>query len=159
MLSVVLTGLVAGLFYAYSCSVNLGLGRLNDVEYLKAMQSINKAILNPWFFTSFFGSLIVLPLASWLVFSQDMGTMAFNFILAAVLIYVVAVFGITVFGNVPLNEALDKVDVTSIPMEEIKNQRLKFELPWNRLNLVRTIASVISFILCVFALAIYHDIM
>ncbi len=25
-----------------------GLGRLSDAEYLKAMQAINRAILNPW---------------------------------------------------------------------------------------------------------------
>jgi len=44
------TSLIAGLFYAYSCSVNPGLRRLADKEYLTAMQSINKAILNPVFF-------------------------------------------------------------------------------------------------------------
>jgi uncharacterized membrane protein len=49
LIAVILTGLIAGLFFAYACSVNLGLTRLADAEYLKAMQSINGAILNPWF--------------------------------------------------------------------------------------------------------------
>ena len=31
ILSVLLSGLVAGLFYGYACSVNPGLGRLNDL--------------------------------------------------------------------------------------------------------------------------------
>ena len=38
------TALITGLLYAYSCSVNIGLGRLADAEYIAAMQSINKAI-------------------------------------------------------------------------------------------------------------------
>lgn len=41
-LATLLCGLLAGLFYGYSCSVNNGLGRLNDPGYLKAMRSINK---------------------------------------------------------------------------------------------------------------------
>ena len=68
-----LTGLIAGLFYSYSCSVNLGLSKLSDIEYLKAMKSINKEILNPWFFLSFVGSLVVIPLSTWLYY-QNNGT-------------------------------------------------------------------------------------
>ena len=46
------TALIAGLLYAYSCSVNIGLGRLADAEYISAMQSINKAIQNPLFLSA-----------------------------------------------------------------------------------------------------------
>lgn len=53
LIAATLTGLSAGLLYAYSCSVNLGLGRLPDGEYLAAMQSINKEILNPLFLQAF----------------------------------------------------------------------------------------------------------
>ncbi len=51
-----LTGLAAGLFYSYACSVTGALGRLPDREYVMAFQSINTAILNAWFFASFMGS-------------------------------------------------------------------------------------------------------
>jgi len=47
------TALMAGLFYAFSCSVNLGLARLSNAEYISAMQSINRAIQNPIFFAAF----------------------------------------------------------------------------------------------------------
>ncbi len=61
----VLTALIAGLFYAYSCSVVLGLGKLSDAEYLKAMQNINREILNPVFFMmSFMGTAILLPVSA-----------------------------------------------------------------------------------------------
>ena len=36
-----LTALVSGLYFGYSVSVNRGLHRLNDPEYIKTMQSIN----------------------------------------------------------------------------------------------------------------------
>ncbi len=68
--STFLTGLIAGLFYSYSCSVNLGLSKLSDIEYLKAMKSINKEILNPWFFSSFIGSLIMIPFCTWLYYDR-----------------------------------------------------------------------------------------
>ena len=59
-----LTALVTGLFYGYLVSVNGGLHRLNDSEYVKAMQSINAVIQNPLFFVSFIGPVILLPLGS-----------------------------------------------------------------------------------------------
>lgn len=52
------TALIAGLFYAYSCSVNPGLGNLPDKEYILTMQSINIAIINPVFMLSFIGTVI-----------------------------------------------------------------------------------------------------
>jgi uncharacterized membrane protein len=147
LISVTLAGLVAGLFFAYACSVNLGLARLTDAEYLKAMQSINRAILNSWFFTAFLGALILLPLATGLVYKHEGATLLFYYLLVAALVYILAVFGVTIFGNVPLNEAVDKFDIASATAEELKRQREIFETPWNRLNLIRTLASVISFVL------------
>lgn len=47
------TALISGLLYAFTCSVNLGLGRLPDWAYINAMQSINRAILNPLFLLVF----------------------------------------------------------------------------------------------------------
>jgi uncharacterized membrane protein len=38
------TALMAGLFFSYFISVSLGLGKLTDTEYIKAMQSINTEI-------------------------------------------------------------------------------------------------------------------
>jgi uncharacterized membrane protein len=58
--TILLSGLVAGLLYAYSCSVNSGLKNLPDAAYLKAMQSINIAIQNPLFFASFLGLPVLL---------------------------------------------------------------------------------------------------
>lgn len=150
VLTTLFTGLVAGLFYAYSCSVNLGLGRLTDLEYLRSMQFINRAILNPWFFISFFGTMITLPICAWLIYGR-FDHLAFYLVIAALAIYVFGVFGVTIFGNVPLNETLDKIDLGSITTEEIRRQREIFETPWNRLNLIRALASILSFVVLVLA--------
>jgi uncharacterized membrane protein len=60
VLTGILTALVTGLYFGYSVSVNWGLHRLNNSEYVKAMQSINAAVQNPIFFISFFGPLLLL---------------------------------------------------------------------------------------------------
>ena len=63
IITATLSALVAGLFFAWSVSVTLGLARVSDSEYVSAMQSINRAIQNPAFFTAFFGAQILLPFA------------------------------------------------------------------------------------------------
>jgi uncharacterized membrane protein len=75
VLAGILTALVTGLYFGYSVSVNGGLHRLNDSEYVKAMQSINAAIQNPIFFVSFIGPLLLLPLATFL--QRDANSMKF----------------------------------------------------------------------------------
>jgi uncharacterized membrane protein len=144
------TGLIAGLFYAYSCSVNPGLAGLPDAQYVAAMQSINSAILNPVFFASFLGTLILLPLSGYLNFSPPYSR-RFAFLLAAALIYIIGSFGVTIFGNVPLNDALGRINLKTASTEEISNARIVFENLWNRLHSVRTIASIISLILVIIA--------
>ncbi|SDF80842.1 Uncharacterized membrane protein [Dyadobacter soli] len=142
------SGLIAGLFYSYSCSVNPGLGALSDANYLAAMQSINRVILNPVFFFSFMGTLLLLPLSTY----QHFGTGSrFYWLLAATLVYAIGTFGVTAFGNVPLNEALAKADFSGASAQELAAHRLRFEIPWNRLHAIRTYASVLSFMLVILA--------
>jgi uncharacterized membrane protein len=148
------TALIAGLFYSYSCSVNIGLGRLPDDAYLRAMQSINRAILNSWFFASFIGTLILLPICTWMLYRHEAASTGFYLILSATLIYLIAVFGVTMFGNVPLNEALDKLDIGSASPGELEVRRVQFERPWNNLNLTRTIGALISLLLTLAALTV-----
>ena len=143
-----LTALIAGLFYAYSCSVNLGLGRLADKEYLAAMQAINRAILNPLFFASFMGTLLMLPLSTYLNYREAHDTRSI-LLLFATLIYAAGTFGVTMFGNVPLNNVLDKFNITTALAGEISAKRIMFEKPWLLLHNIRTVAAVISLILVI----------
>jgi len=149
--SVLLSGLIAGLMYSYSCSVNIGLRVLQNNEYIKAMQSINRAILNPYFFISFIGLLILYPVTAYRLYTNS-PDISFYLLLTATLFYFVGVFGITMLGNVPLNNLLDRFTVSNASPEEITGMRLAFEKPWNNYHTLRTVASIISFGLTILSL-------
>jgi uncharacterized membrane protein len=140
-----LTALVTGLYFGYSVSVNGGLHRLNDSEYVKAMQLINAVIQNPLFFVSFFGPLILLPLAAFL--QRDANPMQFALLLASSALYIAGSFDLTMVGNVPLNQRLAKFEANKASGNEFAQARAGFEKPWNRLHTIRTIASIAATVL------------
>lgn len=148
-ITVLFSGLVAGLFYAYSCSVNKGLSALTDAEYLKAMQAINAAIQNPLFFLTFMGLLLLFPVTCYQLRMQGL---VFNCFLAAGVVYFIGVFALTVFGNVPLNEQLANFSISEATEEQLLAMREAFERPWNNYHTLRTFAAVISFGLTLLAL-------
>jgi uncharacterized membrane protein len=142
------TALMAGLFYAWSCSVMLGFARLSDKEFVSVMQKTNRTIQNPVFFTAFFGALIFLPISAFLHYNESN---LFWLLLAATVTYLIGTFGVTIFGNVPLNNILDRFDLDSATEEETAQQRMNFEKRWNNLNTIRTVTSTIATILVVTA--------
>jgi len=151
-LSVVLTGLSAGLFYAWVVSVIPGTKKITDQSYLETMQSINREILNTGFFVIFFGSIIILIIATYLQYRVSTGSI-FYYTLAATLIYGIGTIGVTMLGNVPLNNVLDALDLSSFSKEDFANARLAYEDRWNQLNFIRMISSLSSFVLILVALA------
>lgn len=150
------TALIAGLFYAWSCSVIPGMRSLPDTEYLSALQSMNRAILNPVFFISFMGTLLLLPLSTYLHYGQPVST-RFWFLLGATVVYCIGGFGVTMTGNVPLNEALDAFQIKSASAQAITEQRMKFEQPWNSLHTIRTFACVVALVLVILGCLSEHQ--
>jgi uncharacterized membrane protein len=142
-IATLLCGMVAGLLYGYDCSVILGLGRLSDKAYLEAFQSINSAIQNPYFFVSFMGTLFLLPFSTW--YSHAHSPACFPFLLTATLIYIVGVMGVTMLGNIPLNEALANFNIPSASETALAQQRKIFESLWNNYHRIRTLAALLSF--------------
>jgi uncharacterized membrane protein len=149
-------GLMAGLFYSYSCSVTVGLNKLPDEQYIAAMQSINRSIQNPLFFLSFFGALLLPPLATYLNYSYRSAT-GFRLLLAATILYLGGSFLVTAIGNIPLNNTLESFNLSGASKEAINLQRVNFEPRWNVLNTIRTIASILSFILILIACLFYYS--
>jgi uncharacterized membrane protein len=154
--TVLFTGLIAGLFYAYSCSVNPGLKALPDADYVKTMQSINIAIQNPVFFFTFMGLLVLFPVTVYQMY-RPIPSLDFYLFTIAMAIYFIGVFGITAVCNVPLNEQLAAFNLTSASPNEIAALRNLFEQPWNTFHLVRTIASILSFSLVIIALLLKKE--
>ncbi len=145
------TALIAGFFYAYTASVNRGLGRLDDAGYVSAMQAINDTVRNPVFAVSFFGALIVLPAAALLHASER--SPRFAWLAAGAALYVIGGFGVTFAFNVPLNDQLAALNLTGASAREISAARADYEATWNTWNTVRTIASSLALI-CVAAAAL-----
>lgn len=140
VISGTLTALLAGLFFGYSVSVIPAFKRLKDGEYVRAMQAINSAIQNPAFFISFMGPLLLLPFAAFLAWDND-STARFWLLVCASAVYIVGAFGITVAGNVPLNERLAKAEDSEGRPSEARGA---FETSWNYLHNLRTAAAIVA---------------
>ena len=139
---------MAGIFFTWSNAVKPGIGKLSDIEYLRALQSMNRVILNNAFKIIFLGAIIAVALVPVFYFNLYPRNIFWLFVFTLV-IYWIGVFGVTVSGNIPLNEILDKTNLESITSEEIKTLRKSIEVKWNNFNLIRCISSGITFILLI----------
>ncbi|MDG1105535.1 MAG: DUF1772 domain-containing protein [Cyclobacteriaceae bacterium] len=146
--AILLIGIMAGIFFTWSNAVKPGIGKLSDIEYLRALQAMNRVILNKAFIGIFLGAVIavtVVPIAHFKLFPDNI----FWLFIITLATYWIGVFGVTVLGNVPLNELLDEINLESITLEEIKALRTSIEVKWNNLNLIRSISSGITFVLLI----------
>ena len=155
VLAILTTGLSAGVFYTWTVSVIPGLQVVSDKSYLESMQSINRAILNPWFFMAFMGAIPLVLFVTYVQFREGVN-LSFWFMATTSICYVLGTFAVTVFGNVPMNEALDLVRLDELDAEGLKLARGMFEDKWNRLNMIRTIFSCISFGALILASVLRH---
>ena len=144
---------MAGIFFTWSNAVKPGIGKLSDIEYLRALQSMNRVILNNAFKIIFLGAIIAVALVPVFYFNLYPKNIFWLFVFTLV-IYWIGVFGVTVSGNIPLNEILDKTNLESITSEEIKTLRKSIEVKWNNFNLIRCISSGITFILLIISFLI-----
>ena len=144
--SIVATGLMSGLWYGWAVSVIPGTRRIPDSTYIATMQSINKAIINPAFIIPFMGIPALLGGAAFVQFRA--GDTRRGWLLAgAACTYVLGVLGVTIGGNVPLNDALDSFDLAGADDQAIGNRRRTYQTPWNRWHHLRTAANLGSFAL------------
>lgn len=139
--AVITAGLIAGLFYAYSCSVMPGLARADARTYVTTMREINVAILNGWFALSFGGAPLLAAAAAALHFRAELRP-ALPWIIAGFVLLMVMLI-VTMALNVPLNNQLEAgFDGENTDFEAV---RAKFEGVWERWNLVRTLAAIAGF--------------
>ncbi len=133
--AVLLTGVSAGVFFTYQNSVLPGLRPLDDAAFATAMNSMNRAILNPAFMLFFVGSLLALAAAAIVGFVSGTGLAAWLFA-ASFAVYLIGVVIVTGGVNVPLNNALAK-----------DGDRQSFETRWVRFNGLRTASVILAFAL------------
>jgi len=140
------TGLMAGIFFTWTNAVKPGIGKLNDLGYLSAFQSMNRVILNPTFIGIFIAPVILIPLTTVLQ-HNILPVYKFWMLIATTLFYWIGTFGVTIRGNIPLNELLDKTNLENISIEQAAILRQSVEIKWNWFNLIRTLTSIGAFIL------------
>lgn len=147
LFTTLLTGLLAGIFFTWSNAITPGIGRLDDINYLRAFQNMNRTIVNPLFLVIIMGPVFLSFATAYLYKSNH--PHIFWLLLIAAILYFVGIFLVTIMGNIPLNNLLDKTDLTNISLENARSLRDQFELKWNNLHLVRTIISALSFFLLI----------
>jgi uncharacterized membrane protein len=145
-LAVLTTGLIGGFFYAYACSVTLGLALLPDESYIDAMQAINATVRNGVFAFSFFGAVLFLLLAL-AVHVPRVRSRRFLLLAVAAVLYIGGGFMVTFLVNVPMNEELARVGEASPAV--LARVRAEYEGPWNFWNGVRTIFSSLAFLVLI----------
>jgi uncharacterized membrane protein len=146
------TGLMAGLFFAYACSVMLGLRGAADRAFVDVMQRINVAILNPWFGVTFAGALVFTGLAGALHLGQDWRAVL-PWIAAAFVLYAVTL-AITFRINIPLNDELAAAGEPD-RLADPAAVRERFEAKWVRWNVVRAVTSMAAFGCLTWALVVH----
>ncbi|MGW8554148.1 anthrone oxygenase family protein [Streptomyces tubercidicus] len=145
------TGLMAGLFAAFAYAVMPGLARSGDRSFVRAMQYINRAILNGWFLLPFLLPIPLLILATVLSWNGH-GRVALPWILAALVLYLAGFF-VTSGVNVPLNNALDKADAEDDG--RVRAARAVFEGRWVTWNIVRAVLHTAAFGVLAWALFLH----
>jgi uncharacterized membrane protein len=144
--SIIATGLMSGLWYGWTVSVIPGTRRVADTNYVDTMQHINRAIINPAFIIPFMGIPILLGVAAFVQFRSGDARRGW-FLASAAGTYVIGVLGVTVGGNVPLNDALDAFDLAGSNDQAVGDRRRSYETSWNRWHYLRTAANVGAFAL------------
>ena len=140
------SGVVGGIFYAFSSFVMAALGSLPSAQGAGAMKAINVTVINPVFMLAFMGTAalcLVLAGTSLIWWGRPGGML----MLAASLFYLAGCFGVTMLFNVPLNDRL----AAAAPAQEAALWSRYLDV-WTAWNHVRTLASILSAILFTAAL-------
>lgn len=134
------TGLMAGIFFGFSCSVMLALARVDDRTYVVVMQRINAAIQNGLFGLVFLGALAATSIAVWRYADRPE---VLRWLVAALAGYVVTL-AITFTVNIPLNNRLDRAG-PGARLADPGAARRDFEKPWVRWNNIRALTCTLAF--------------
>ena len=133
------SGMMAGLFSAFSSFMMKALSSLSDPSGINAMQAINRSIVRPSFLLIFFGTGVLCAAAVLLGWDALGGSLPTA--IAATVVYVLACIASTMVFNVPLNNQLDAVDPASEEGRALWTQYLSKWTAWNHVRAVATLTS------------------
>lgn len=141
--------LIGGVFLAFSDFIMRSLAITGGHGGVEAMQVINREVFRWVFMALFLGMAgVSVIIAGYGAFSiaGPVGTL----MTLSALVYLVGCFSVTVFFNVPMNETLARMEMSS---EVTRDYWLQTYIPlWTFWNSVRTIACAVSAALLLFGL-------
>ncbi|MBO6639721.1 MAG: DUF1772 domain-containing protein [Roseitalea sp.] len=140
---------VGGVFLAFSDFIMRSLALTGGRGGIEAMQIINREVFRWVFMALFLGMAAVSPIiAGYGAFG--LSGPAGMLVTLAGLVYLIGCFSVTVFFNVPMNEALGRMEMSSDTTRDYWLQT--YVSRWTFWNSVRTIACALSAALLLFGL-------
>ena len=132
------SAVIGGVFSAFSEFIMAGLLRSAPAGGIEAMQNINRTVIKTQFVA---GILLIAPLS--VVFALYSRTIiegpALAMLILAPIVYLPSVFLMTIFGNVPMNNKLARLEPAAIDAQEYW---VVYGRNWTRLNHIRSWGSV-----------------
>jgi uncharacterized membrane protein len=138
------SGLIAGVFFAFSAFVMKSLAGLSPTEGMAAMQSINRVILRSSFMAVFLGTALLCVVALVCSFLQWREPGAVYLLVGGVL-YLAGSFLVTIVFNVPLNLALDTAKPADASSADHWADYLEKWTTWNHVRTIASLAAAASF--------------
>ncbi|WP_370881114.1 anthrone oxygenase family protein [Rhizobium mesoamericanum] len=142
------SGLVAGIFFAFSTFIMTSFARIPTEQGIAAMNSINVTIVRSPFMLLFVPTAVFCLVIAAVAFFNWRGGISV-WMLSGAILYVFASFLSTIVFNVPMNDALAKVSGSGAEATALWATYLK---DWTWWNHVRTIGSLFASIAFVRAL-------
>ncbi|MFR9798646.1 DUF1772 domain-containing protein [Streptomyces sp. MS06] len=138
VLGVLATGVMAGVFCAFSVLVVRGLAALPPAQGVAAMNAINSSAVTPAFVIVFAGTAMLCTVIAVVTFVVWPAGAAVRLLLGSAL-YLVGAFGVTVAANIPRNAALLRLEAGGAERDAYWPSYVR---EWSRWNHVRALASV-----------------
>jgi uncharacterized membrane protein len=134
------TGMVAGVFLAFSTFIMTALSRVPTANGISAMQMINITVINPIFMVVLFGSATLSLGLVYLAFRHGLTERNMMLTVGSAL-YLVGSIAVTMLANVPLNDALAAIDPQNSDSDVFWASYMQNWTFWNH---VRGLASFVS---------------
>ncbi|MEL7218717.1 MAG: anthrone oxygenase family protein [Pseudomonadota bacterium] len=134
------SAVVGGVFSAFSEFVMSALIKTESAGAIEAMQHINRDVMRTQFVLGIMSIAVFSSLFAVYGMAMFEGPARVTLVLAA-LVYLPSVFVMTMLGNVPMNNRLDRLDHHS---EQARFYWREYGEKWTRLNHLRSLGSVLT---------------
>lgn len=141
------SAVIGGVFSAFSEFIMKGLLRASPAGGIESMQHINRTVVKTTFVAGIFSITVFSVGLAFYALTSMTGTARFMILIAAV-VYLPSVFLMTLLGNVPMNNRLDRMNPRA---EEAQAYWRVYGRNWTTLNHVRSLGSVAT--ACLYAVA------